>query len=153
MLFVLFANLFISRSVLKSLGVVDYGIYNVVAGFVSIFAFMNSSMSIGIQRFYNYEKGKGNEQSFNEVIRHISQLDLPDGVQPKKYINHILTKYIEDQNTEIVSLAKSIIEPDDSHKNLDDIIDGLGDEDNVGLYNYRRTSQTSRMELLYRVCT
>lgn len=51
-----------------------------------------------------------------------------------QYINHILTKNIEDQNTEIVSLAKSIIEPDDSHKYLDDIIDGLGDEDNVGLY-------------------
>ena len=74
------------------------------------------------------------EQKLNEVIRHISQLDLPDGVQPEKYINHILTKNIEDQNTEIVSLAKSIIEPDDSHKYLDDIIDGLGDEDNVGLY-------------------
>lgn len=57
MLLVLFANLFITRSVLKSLGVVDYGIYNVVAGFVSMFAFMNSSMSIGVQRFYNYEKG------------------------------------------------------------------------------------------------
>lgn len=57
MLLVLFAILFITRSVLKSLGVVDYGIYNVVAGFVSMFAFMNSSMSIGIQRFYNYEKG------------------------------------------------------------------------------------------------
>lgn len=82
MLLVLFANLFITRTVLKSLGVVDYGSYNVVAGCVSMFAFMNTSMSIGIQRFYNYEKGKGNEQSFNEVIRHISQLDLPDGVQP-----------------------------------------------------------------------
>ena|GEM_PF-6700528 len=67
-------------------------------------------------------------------MRHISQLDLPDGVRPEKYINHILTEYIEDQNAEIVSLAKRIIEPDDSHKYLEEIIDGLGDEDNVGLY-------------------
>lgn len=60
MLFVLLANLYITRAVLKSLGVMDYGIYNVVAGFVSMFAFLNTSMSIGIQRFYNFEKGNGN---------------------------------------------------------------------------------------------
>lgn len=46
----------------------------------------------------------------------------------------ILTNEIENQNSEIVALAKSIIEPDDPHKYLDDIIDGLGDEENVGLY-------------------
>lgn len=49
-------------------------------------------------------------------------------------VNHILTNEIENQNSEIVALAKSIIEPDDPHKYLDDIIDGLGDEENVGLY-------------------
>jgi len=43
-------------------------------------------------------------------------------------------KSIENQNAEIVALAKSIIEPDDSHKYLDDIIDGLGDEESIGLY-------------------
>ena len=67
MLLVLLVNLYITRVVLNSLGVVDYGIYNVVAGFVSMFAFMNTSMSIGIQRFYNYEKGKGSYQSQNGV--------------------------------------------------------------------------------------
>lgn len=54
MLLILATNLYITRAVLKSLGVVDYGIYNVVAGFVSMFAFLNNSMSIAIQRFFNY---------------------------------------------------------------------------------------------------
>lgn len=62
------------------------------------------------------------------------RLNLPDDEQPEKYINHILTKDIENQNTEIVALAKSIIEPNDPHKYLDDIINGLGDEESVGLY-------------------
>ena len=74
------------------------------------------------------------EQKRDEVLRHISQLDLPDGELPEKYINHILRENIENQNAEIVALAKSIIEPDDSHKYLDDIIDGLGDEESIGLY-------------------
>lgn len=74
------------------------------------------------------------EQKRYEVLQHISQLNLPDGEQPEKYINHILTNEIENQNSEIVALAKSIIQPIDLHKYLDDIIDGLGDEENVGLY-------------------
>lgn len=74
------------------------------------------------------------EQKRNEVLLHISQLDLPDGEQPEKYINHILKEDIENQNAEIVKLAKNIIEPDEPHKYLYGIIDGLGDEENVGLY-------------------
>lgn len=61
-------------------------------------------------------------------------INLPDDEQLEKYINHVLTEDIENQNAEIVALAKSIVEPDDLHKYLDDIIDGLGDEENVGLY-------------------
>lgn len=60
--FVLFVSLYTSRVILKALGVSDFGIYNVVGGFVSMFAFLNTSMINGIQRFYNYELGKcGNE--------------------------------------------------------------------------------------------
>ncbi len=52
---VLFITLYTTRIILKSLGVEDFGVYNVVGGFVSMFAFLNSSMSNGIQRFFNYE--------------------------------------------------------------------------------------------------
>ena len=46
---------------------VDYGVYNVVAGFVSMFAFLNTSLSSCIQRFYNYEYGRVGEEGFHRV--------------------------------------------------------------------------------------
>ena len=58
MVIVLAITLYTSRVILRVLGVEDYGVYNVVAGFVSMFGFFNSSLSNGIQRFYNYELGK-----------------------------------------------------------------------------------------------
>ncbi len=39
MFFVLIINLYTSRVLLNALGVEDYGIYNVVAGFVALFGF------------------------------------------------------------------------------------------------------------------
>ena len=58
MLLIMAITLYSSRVILKALGVVDFGIYNVVAGFVTMFAFMSTSLSSGIQRFYNFELGK-----------------------------------------------------------------------------------------------
>ena len=58
MVFVLCLNLYTTRVTLKALGVDDFGIYNVVCGFVSMFTFLNTSMSNGIQRFFNFELGK-----------------------------------------------------------------------------------------------
>lgn len=55
---VLLINLYTTRVVLETLGVVDYGIYNVVGGFVALFAILNSTLSQAIQRFYNYSKGE-----------------------------------------------------------------------------------------------
>ena len=62
MVIVLCITLYTTRAVLKVLGVEDYGIYNVVCGFVSMFAFLNTSLSNGIQRFFNYEYGKNGEK-------------------------------------------------------------------------------------------
>lgn len=59
MVVVLGITLYTTRAVLRVLGVEDYGIYNVVCGFVYMFAFLNTSMSNGIQRFFNYELGRG----------------------------------------------------------------------------------------------
>ncbi len=68
MILVLLVSLFTTRVVLNSLGVVDYGIQNVVAGFVSMFSFLNTSMSNGIQRYYNYTIGKEGANSLTEVF-------------------------------------------------------------------------------------
>ena len=62
MVIVLLITLYTTRVLLNILGVEDYGIYNVVCGFVSMFAFLNSSMSSATQRFYNFEYGKNGEE-------------------------------------------------------------------------------------------
>lgn len=67
MVIVLLISLYTTRVVLQVLGVVDYGVYNVVCGFVLMFSFLNSSMSNGIQRFFNFEYGKNGEAGANRV--------------------------------------------------------------------------------------
>lgn len=64
---VLVVSLFSTRVLLHALGVEDYGINNVVCGFVSMFAFLNTSMSNGVQRFYNFSLGRKNEYTVKEV--------------------------------------------------------------------------------------
>lgn len=59
MVVLMFISLFTSRVVLQQLGVEDFGINNVVAGFVSILSFFTSSLSNVTQRFLNIGIGKG----------------------------------------------------------------------------------------------
>lgn len=59
MLLILLVNLYTSRVILKTLGFDDYGIYNLVGGLVSLFAFMNSSLSGAASRFIAYSLGEG----------------------------------------------------------------------------------------------
>lgn len=57
MLVVLIVSLYTTRVVLQVLGVTDYGIYNVVCGFVSMFSILNSTLNTATNRFYNYSLG------------------------------------------------------------------------------------------------
>lgn len=68
MIFVMGVSLLTTRIVLQNLGVEDYGIYNVVAGFVSMFAFLNSSMASATQRFLSFELGINDEKRVNLVF-------------------------------------------------------------------------------------
>ena len=67
MVIVLLITFYTTRVILATLGVEDYGVYNVVCGFISMFAFLNTSMSNGIQRFFNYEFGKNGEEGAVKV--------------------------------------------------------------------------------------
>ena len=67
MFFVLIVSLYTSRVILNTLGVEDFGINNVVAGFVSLFVFLNATLSSSIQRFYNYEGTKNGADGFHRV--------------------------------------------------------------------------------------
>ncbi len=68
MILVMAATLFTTRIVLKNLGVEDYGIYNVVAGLISMFSFLNSSMAGATQRFLSFELGINDAQRINMVF-------------------------------------------------------------------------------------
>lgn len=63
----LIINLFTARVLLNALGVEDYGIYNVVAGFVSLFGFLNATLSSSVQRFYNYEGTQKGAEGFQNI--------------------------------------------------------------------------------------
>lgn len=68
MLIVLALSLYTTRVVLNVLGIIDYGIYNVVCGFVSMFAFLNNSLANGTQRFYNFKIGEGKKDELSLVF-------------------------------------------------------------------------------------
>ena len=68
MLLVMIIGLFTTRIVLKSLGVVDYGIYGVVGGVIGMASFLNFAMASATSRFITLELGKGNAQSMKEVF-------------------------------------------------------------------------------------
>lgn len=60
MLFGMLVSLYTSRVVLQALGVEDYGIYNVVGGFVAMFSLISGALSHSAGRFLTFELGRGN---------------------------------------------------------------------------------------------
>ena len=59
MLFMMVIGLYTSRVILDKLGEIDYGIYNVVGGFVTMFTVISGAMTTATQRFLSFEIGKG----------------------------------------------------------------------------------------------
>lgn len=68
MLIVMLINIFSVRFVLKGLGVVDYGVFNVVAGLVTMFSSLSSIISSATQRFYSYSIGERNEEKISDIF-------------------------------------------------------------------------------------
>ena len=60
MLLVMGVSLYTTRIILNTLGVVDFGIYNVIGGIVAMFAVLNGTLTAGTQRFLTFELGKNN---------------------------------------------------------------------------------------------
>lgn len=61
-IFVLAITVFTSRIILDVLGVEDYGIYNVVGGFVAMFSMLSGTLVAASQRFIAFELGKANPE-------------------------------------------------------------------------------------------
>jgi len=68
MLFTMGVSLYTSRVVLNTLGVEDYGIYNVVGGVIAMFGFINGAMSSATQRFITFSLGKGDSEELSRVF-------------------------------------------------------------------------------------
>ena len=61
-------SLYTSRVVLQALGVSDYGIYNVVGGFVTMFSVISASLSAAISRFLTVELGRGDKDKLSKIF-------------------------------------------------------------------------------------
>lgn len=68
MLFLMVISLYTSRVVLQSLGVEDFGLYNAVAGFITLFDTFTHSLSAAISRYLTFELGRGDKKKLNLVF-------------------------------------------------------------------------------------
>lgn len=68
MFITLIVGLYTSRVILDSLGVEDFGIYNVVGGFVAMFNVVRAGLVSATQRFITFDLGKGNFRELNRTF-------------------------------------------------------------------------------------
>ena len=68
MIFTMFVGLYSSRVVLQTLGITDYGVYNVVAAVVPFFGFFSNSMAASTSRFLTLELGRGNKKRLQKTF-------------------------------------------------------------------------------------
>lgn len=57
-----------TRLILANLGIDNYGIYNVIGGFVSMFYMVTSTMTQAVSRFLTFELGTGNEKKLQQTF-------------------------------------------------------------------------------------
>lgn len=72
-------SLYTSRVILQVLGVEDFGIFGVIAGFVALFGVLSRSLSSAASRFLNFELGKcdgGNAEKLRGVFSTIFVIHL-----------------------------------------------------------------------------
>lgn len=68
MLLSMLVGLFTAGITLNVLGVNDFGVYNVVAGFVSMFTILNASMTQSTQRFLSFDIGRNDIQQLQRTF-------------------------------------------------------------------------------------
>ena len=67
MILVLFVSLYTSRVILKTLGVDDFALYNVVGSVVVFFSFLQTALNNATYRFLAYELGRGESEHLNQI--------------------------------------------------------------------------------------
>ena len=66
MIFSMGVSLYTSRVVLATLGVEDFGLYNLVGSVVGILSFLKVSLSTATMRFLTFSLGKGDKVEFQK---------------------------------------------------------------------------------------
>lgn len=61
-------GLYTGRIILDTLGITDYGIYNVVGGIITMASFLHAAIIASTQRFISYELGRDNRQRLRLVF-------------------------------------------------------------------------------------
>lgn len=67
MLLIMGVTLYTTRVILKIIGVDDYGIYQLIAGFISLFSIISNSLVAAVQRYFNIALGKDDYTSFGRI--------------------------------------------------------------------------------------
>lgn len=67
MLLLMAVTLYTSRVILATLGVDDYGIYNLIGGFITLFSFISHALVGAMQRFFNVAMGKKDDEQYKKV--------------------------------------------------------------------------------------
>jgi O-antigen/teichoic acid export membrane protein len=62
-------SLYTSRVILNTLGIVDYGLNNVVAGVITLFSFLNGALGASTSRFLTFELGRNDTEKLKNVFR------------------------------------------------------------------------------------
>lgn len=103
MLITVFSSLYTTRLILDSLGINDFGIFNLVAGLISMMVFLNTAMTSASQRFMSFHNGKGDTQEQKSIF--ISS-----------FIIHLIIGFITVLILEIISnyLFNSILKIDEN---------------------------------------
>lgn len=68
MLFIMLISLYTSRVILRTLGEIDFGLYNVIGGIVVAFSFLNGVMSSACSRYFAIEIGRGDDVALRRVF-------------------------------------------------------------------------------------
>ena len=74
MILMMLVSLYTSRALLQVLGVVDFGIYNVVGGVVMMLSFLQGALNTSIQRYLTYYLGIGDYVKLKRVFVVSSQI-------------------------------------------------------------------------------
>lgn len=68
MIVVLLVNLYAVRILFNALGIVDYGIYNVVAGIITLMSSISGVLSAATQRYYSHAIGEGDNDKLQKIF-------------------------------------------------------------------------------------